>query len=94
MQKEKHKGLQKKLQKTYLLQGIYLYYSWIADAQKAIKNAKSLFENAKNKQEELNDKMNKANVELLKLEQAYKVLQTKKSQEQSYNSKNLYEKLL
>ncbi len=35
---------------------------------------KSLFENAKNKQEELNDKMNKANVELLKLEQAYKVL--------------------
>ncbi|WP_234909503.1 immunogenic protein P37 [Borreliella turdi] len=57
----------------------YLYYSWIADAQKAIKNAKSLFENAKNKQEELNDKMNKANVELLKLEQAYKVLQTKKS---------------
>ncbi|WP_210379575.1 hypothetical protein [Borreliella garinii] len=57
----------------------YLYYSWIADAQKAIKNAKSLFENAKNKQEELNDKMNKANVELLTLEQAYKVLQTKKS---------------
>lgn len=57
----------------------YLYYSWIAGAQKAIKNAKSLFENAKNKQEELNDKMNKANVELLTLEQAYKVLQTKKS---------------
>ncbi|AJY73085.1 hypothetical protein BAFK78_AC006 (plasmid) [Borreliella afzelii K78] len=38
-----------------------------------------MFENAKNKQEELNDKMNKANVELLTLEQAYKVLQTKKS---------------
>lgn len=57
----------------------YLYYSWIVDAQKAIKNAKSLFENAKNKQEELNDNMNKANVELLKLEKAYKVLPTKKS---------------
>ncbi|WLN25789.1 immunogenic protein P37 [Borreliella valaisiana] len=57
----------------------YLYYSWITDAQKAIKNAKSLFENAKNKQEELNDKMNKTNLELIKLEQAYKVLQTKKS---------------
>ncbi|MCD2382655.1 immunogenic protein P37 [Borreliella americana] len=57
----------------------YLYHSWIADAQKAIKNAKSLFENAKNKQEELNAEMNKANVEFLELEKAYEVLQTKES---------------
>lgn len=79
-QKEKsRRGFRRGYKRYTFFRVYYLYYSWIAGAQKAIKNAKSLFENAKNKQEELNDKMNKSNVELLTLEQAYKVLQTKKS---------------